>query len=186
MRQMAIDKGYQVLDTFNLPDHAWWDDFYTPMLERIAVLRKKNVDVPETESVYAACELEADMHRRYSSSYGYTFPFKNQNSSKNAMCGHSICSGKNWDCARKKREMRCSALCFGRSDNPDFDVRYPVQRVRKPISGALKVNVGIPQAQFRRSVILRAPLECQCSDDNKAIHCLCGEYLSRKMYYAPA
>ncbi|MBN1600178.1 MAG: methyltransferase domain-containing protein [Chitinispirillaceae bacterium] len=69
----ASDNGYQVLEYFNLPENAWWDDYYTPMLERIRMLRVKNAGIPEAEAVYSEAEFEAGIYRRYSKSYGYTF-----------------------------------------------------------------------------------------------------------------
>lgn len=73
VRRMAAGSGYQVIESFNLPDRAWWDDYYTPMLARIKILRRKNAGVGAAEAVYTKCELEAEMFRRHSSSYGYAF-----------------------------------------------------------------------------------------------------------------
>jgi SAM-dependent methyltransferase len=73
VRRMAEDGGYEVIETFNLPDSAWWDDYYTPMLGRMRELKIKNAGVAEAEAVYAECEIEAEMFRRHSASYGYTF-----------------------------------------------------------------------------------------------------------------
>ena len=73
VRKMAVANGYKLIEDFNLPDSAWWDDFYTPMLERVKELRVKNAGVTEAEAVYADRELEAEMFRRHSTSYGYTF-----------------------------------------------------------------------------------------------------------------
>ena len=73
VRQMAVDNGYRVIESFKLPDSAWWDDYYTPMLEHIEVLKLKNAAIAEAEAVYAACDLEAEMFRRHSKSYGYVF-----------------------------------------------------------------------------------------------------------------
>ena len=73
VRKMAVANGYKLIEDFNLPDSAWWDDYYTPMLERVKELRVKNAGVAEAEAVYADCELEAEMFRRHSKSYGYTF-----------------------------------------------------------------------------------------------------------------
>ncbi len=70
---LAEASGYALVDSFQLPDHAWWNDYYTPMLARIQALRARNAGIDEAEAVYAACEEEADMHRRYSASYGYGF-----------------------------------------------------------------------------------------------------------------
>jgi len=43
------------------------------MLERLKGLQVKNAGVAEAEAVYADCEAEAEMFRRHSKSYGYTF-----------------------------------------------------------------------------------------------------------------
>jgi len=71
--RMAVDSGYRVIQSFDLPESAWWDDYYTPMLQRIKELRVKNAGVIEAEAVYTECEKEAEMFRLHSKSYGYTF-----------------------------------------------------------------------------------------------------------------
>ena len=71
--RMALASGYKVIESFNLPASAWWDDYYTPMLERLKELRVKNVGVTEADVIYTHCELEIEMFRRHSDSYGYTF-----------------------------------------------------------------------------------------------------------------
>jgi len=73
VRRTAGANGYKLIEDFNLPDSAWWDDYYTPMLERVKELRVKNAGVAEAEAVYADCEAEAEMFRRHSKSYGYIF-----------------------------------------------------------------------------------------------------------------
>ena len=62
-----------MIEHFNLPENAWWDDYYTPMLEHLQILKLKNAGVAEAEEVYAACEEEVEMFRLHSKSYGYTF-----------------------------------------------------------------------------------------------------------------
>jgi DNA-binding transcriptional MerR regulator/SAM-dependent methyltransferase len=71
--QLSADNGYRVIDSFNLPDCAWWDDYYTPMLERMEELKLHNASIAEAEEVYARLEAEIDMFRRHSTCYGYTF-----------------------------------------------------------------------------------------------------------------
>jgi len=73
VRRMAAASGYRVIESFNLPDRAWWDDYYTPMLERMEELKVKNAGITDAEAVYANCEAEIEMFRRHSKSYGYTF-----------------------------------------------------------------------------------------------------------------
>jgi len=62
-----------VAGSFVLPDSSWWDDYYTPMLARMEELRIRNAGVSEAQEVYARCEAEVEMFRRYSRSYGYAF-----------------------------------------------------------------------------------------------------------------
>lgn len=73
VRRMAVAAGYRLIEDFNLPDSAWWDDYYTPMLERVKELRVKNAGIAEADVVYAHCEAEAEIFRHYSAHYGYTF-----------------------------------------------------------------------------------------------------------------
>lgn len=71
--RIAAASGYRVIEHFNLPESAWWDDYYTPMLEHLQKLKLKNAGIAEAEEVYAACEEEVEMFRQHSKSYGYTF-----------------------------------------------------------------------------------------------------------------
>lgn len=71
--QLAVECGYRVIDRFNLPDSAWWDNYYTPMLDRLEELKLHNAGIAEAAEVYARLEAEIDMFRRYSTCYGYTF-----------------------------------------------------------------------------------------------------------------
>lgn len=72
-RRMAAESGYSIIESFNLPESAWWDDYYTPMLGRIKELEIKNAGVGEAQAVYGACKTEIEMFRKYSKSYGYAF-----------------------------------------------------------------------------------------------------------------
>ncbi|WP_291862635.1 methyltransferase domain-containing protein [Accumulibacter sp.] len=71
--ELAEARGYTVVDNFKLPASAWWDDFYTPMLAQMQMLKQKNAGISEAEAVYAACEEEITMYRRHLASYGYGF-----------------------------------------------------------------------------------------------------------------
>lgn len=65
--------GLSVVGHFTLPDEAWWDDFYTPMLQRIEVLRRKYAGDTEALAVLDEIANEPEMHRRYSDWYAYEF-----------------------------------------------------------------------------------------------------------------
>ena len=70
-RATAEAEGYEVLDTFTLPRSAWWDDYYSPLLQRIERLRPTaDADLRE---VLSATEHEIDLFRRHGDSYGYVF-----------------------------------------------------------------------------------------------------------------
>jgi serine/threonine-protein kinase HipA len=67
----AEDAGLEVLDTLVLPSSAWWDEYYTPLLDRAAALR------PSADADLAALldetEREVDLYWRRGESYGYAF-----------------------------------------------------------------------------------------------------------------
>jgi DNA-binding transcriptional MerR regulator len=73
VRDLAQGVGFEPVGDFRLPDSAWWDDYYTPMLERMEVLEVRNAGVAEAQEIYARCRLEAEMFRKHSASYGYAF-----------------------------------------------------------------------------------------------------------------
>jgi len=62
-----------LLGHFTLPDEAWWDEFYTPMLRRVAALRIKYAADGEALAVLDQLGAEPEFYRRHSESYGYEF-----------------------------------------------------------------------------------------------------------------
>ncbi len=66
-------KGYSLVEHFDLPDAAWWDDFYGPMEERIEVLRRKYAGEAEALSALEELAKEPEMYRNRGQYYGYTF-----------------------------------------------------------------------------------------------------------------
>jgi serine/threonine-protein kinase HipA len=67
----AAAAGLEVLDHLVLPESAWWDDYYTPLLRRIAVLRPTATGV--LVRVLDETEREIGLYRRHGDSYGYVF-----------------------------------------------------------------------------------------------------------------
>ncbi len=65
--------GWSVLGHFDLPDQAWWDDFYAPMEQRIEVLRSKYADDADALAVLDELAAEPQMHRDNAQHYGYAF-----------------------------------------------------------------------------------------------------------------
>jgi cyclopropane fatty-acyl-phospholipid synthase-like methyltransferase len=62
--------GFDVFNTRRLPAQAWWDNYYNPMLERIAAMSKPKATM---QAVVAEMQTEIDLFRQYSQHYGYTF-----------------------------------------------------------------------------------------------------------------
>ena len=65
--------GFTLVDHFTLADEAWWDDFYTPMEQRIAGLRKKYAADAEAVEILSQLAQEPEMHRKYPDFYAYEF-----------------------------------------------------------------------------------------------------------------
>lgn len=66
-------QGFELLGHFTLPDEAWWDDFYTPMEERIRELREKHRDEAEALTILDELAREPALHRHHGDSYAYEF-----------------------------------------------------------------------------------------------------------------
>lgn len=73
VRDLAKEAGWELVGDFRLPESAWWDDYYDPMLRRLRALQERDAAVPEALELYGSLELEAEMFRKYSGSYGYSF-----------------------------------------------------------------------------------------------------------------
>jgi SAM-dependent methyltransferase len=67
------DLNFKIITHFTLPDEAWWDDFYTPMIERIAELRPKYASDAEATSILDQIACEPELHRKYAEFYAYEY-----------------------------------------------------------------------------------------------------------------
>jgi ubiquinone/menaquinone biosynthesis C-methylase UbiE len=65
--------GYELCGSFVLPPSDWWDTFYTPMTERIALLRERYRRSAVARAVLSECADEIELYRQYGDLYGYTF-----------------------------------------------------------------------------------------------------------------
>jgi SAM-dependent methyltransferase len=73
MKERVKRAGLRLIATYRLPETGWWDNYYVPMLARIAELRKTHGAVPENASILDMLEAEAETYRKYKRYYGYTF-----------------------------------------------------------------------------------------------------------------
>ncbi|HPC96371.1 MAG TPA: methyltransferase domain-containing protein [Sedimentisphaerales bacterium] len=62
--------GYEVLEHFAQPESAWWEPYYHPLEQRLAVLRKRCGANAERLALIESIQKEIDVYRRYSAFYG--------------------------------------------------------------------------------------------------------------------
>lgn len=70
---IICEAGYQALDHFTLPDHAWWDDYYTPLSTRLLSLEKKYAGDEIAMPVIEMTKKELAIRKQFGASYGYEF-----------------------------------------------------------------------------------------------------------------
>ena len=69
----AENAGYEVVATFPLPGSVWWDNYYSPLIERLPDLKRAAAGDPDAEALVAFSEREIEMHREHGDEYGYQF-----------------------------------------------------------------------------------------------------------------
>jgi len=67
--RVASNAGYEVVESFALPESAWWNDYYRPLEARLGEFARRD----DARAVVEAGRLEIEMYRRYSDCYGYVF-----------------------------------------------------------------------------------------------------------------
>ena len=65
--------GYEIIDTFQLEESGFWDSYYTPLENRLVLMRNKYRDNEEAKAIIEDVQFEIDLYRKYSQYYGYTF-----------------------------------------------------------------------------------------------------------------
>ncbi|MCP4569381.1 MAG: class I SAM-dependent methyltransferase [FCB group bacterium] len=70
----TIEKaGFTFVDSFTLPDSAWWENYYIPLEKKIERFREKYATDREALEFAESSQAEIDLFREYSNSYGYVF-----------------------------------------------------------------------------------------------------------------
>jgi ubiquinone/menaquinone biosynthesis C-methylase UbiE len=78
-RELVRSAGFTVINSFRLPDEGWWTHYYSPLTERIPLLKEKYATNHDALDIIQGLEDEMEIHRKYSKEYGYCF-FINKNS----------------------------------------------------------------------------------------------------------
>ena len=71
--RVAEASGYEVIERFTLPESAWWDDYYGPLEQRLAVMRARHDDDAVALSEIESTQEQIDLYRRFADCYGYVF-----------------------------------------------------------------------------------------------------------------
>lgn len=72
-RRQIEAEGFNVLDTFILPTGDWWDEYLTPLGNRVELLRHQATNDAELGAVLAGAEMEISICSRFGASFGYVF-----------------------------------------------------------------------------------------------------------------
>ncbi|HVN64446.1 MAG TPA: methyltransferase domain-containing protein [Candidatus Binataceae bacterium] len=72
-RQIAIDTGYEVPQTFVLTAKDWWLNYYGPGETRLLEVLKRHESSPEIVELLQTIRREYDLFRAHPDSYGYVF-----------------------------------------------------------------------------------------------------------------
>lgn len=65
--------GFDVIGDFVLPEHAWWDDYYNVIQEKLDGLIRKYANDSKALEMMAMEQEEIDLYRKHSDCYGYVF-----------------------------------------------------------------------------------------------------------------
>jgi ubiquinone/menaquinone biosynthesis C-methylase UbiE len=71
--QKAINSGYEVIDSFVIPESAWWDHYYDPLEKRLSQFSEKYKKDEEALKTIADMQYEIELFRKYHEYYGYVF-----------------------------------------------------------------------------------------------------------------
>jgi ubiquinone/menaquinone biosynthesis C-methylase UbiE len=74
-RNLSIARGcgFDVVEHFTLPESAWWDHYYVPMEQRIAMLREQHRHDARALAVLERSQEQVGLYRRFARYYGYVF-----------------------------------------------------------------------------------------------------------------
>lgn len=71
--KIAANAGYKEVGHFTLPESAWWNDYYTPLENKLPPLREKYKDNSAALARIEDTQQEINLYRKCSDYYGYVF-----------------------------------------------------------------------------------------------------------------
>lgn len=73
VEQQIAEADFRLSDRFELPDNAWWDDYYTPLAARLPALRERFADNADALAIINDTHAEIELRRAHSDAYAYAF-----------------------------------------------------------------------------------------------------------------
>lgn len=70
---IASESGYEVIDTFILPENSWWENYYIPLKERCDFFKREEPTNSDLMEFIKETKREMELFKKYSSSYNYVF-----------------------------------------------------------------------------------------------------------------
>lgn len=67
------EAGLEYQGHFVIPENAWWDDYYTPLGERVKKFKVEYEGDQEIQNILNSTMEEINLYRDYSDCYGYVF-----------------------------------------------------------------------------------------------------------------
>jgi len=71
--QIIESNGYKLIDFFVISPETWWDEYYSPLDDRIKNIRYQYIENEIAQEVFDYIQLEIDMYKNYSEYYGSVF-----------------------------------------------------------------------------------------------------------------
>jgi ubiquinone/menaquinone biosynthesis C-methylase UbiE len=71
--KIAEECGYKIIDHFVLEKSAWFNDYYNPIIPRLAMLKEKYAGDETAEKIIHLHEKEIEIMDKYSNEVGYVF-----------------------------------------------------------------------------------------------------------------
>lgn len=70
-KDLIRQTGYELVTNFTIDDKAWWDDYYSPLQERLPKLRNRYKDDEQALGFVEMTIAEIEIRRKYANAYGY-------------------------------------------------------------------------------------------------------------------
>ena len=71
--EIIQNSGLKLIHSVPFEEKEWWDNYYTPLENKIKLLKNKYKDNTEFTDYLDRTQIEIDLYRKYSEFYGYIY-----------------------------------------------------------------------------------------------------------------